>query len=204
MAHIIIEKYLTLGSGSSLAATSYQVAKDPEFTEIIDEIHESREFRLKWWTPLPKPGGGYYRDEVALYARVKLFREDNEGNLYSTDDWYVLPVANQVKWNEDRRVFTGDYDKEEKICNPNKILVGLGFEKVSLIAMSGESVDVYPVPVRNLEASSIIETTALNTMTGEELSIHPLTTVILETGEAKENIAVLSISSEQIEITPNI
>lgn len=108
MAHIIIEKYLTLGSGSSLAATSYQVAKDPEFTEIIDEIHESREFRLKWWTPLPNNEGGFYKDLTELYARVKLFREDDNGNLYATDDWFNLPMANQVEWNEAHRVFTGD------------------------------------------------------------------------------------------------
>ena len=108
MAHIEIEKYLTLGSGSSLAAASYQVATDSLFTNIIDEIHESREFRLKWWTPLPKPNGGFHKDLTELYARVKLFREDDNGNLYATDDWFVLPVANQVEWNEARRVFTGD------------------------------------------------------------------------------------------------
>ena len=107
MAHIIIENYLTLGSGSSLAATSYQVAKDSEFTEIIDEIHESREFRLKWWTPLPKPGGGFYSDEIELHARVKLFREDENGNLYATDDWFVLPMANQAEWNLAHKKFTG-------------------------------------------------------------------------------------------------
>ena len=107
MAHIIIENYLTLGSGSSLAATSYQVAKDPEFTKIIDEIHESREFRLKWWTPLPKPGGGFYSDEIELYARVKLFREDVYVNLYATDDSFVLPIAKQVDVNLAHKKFTG-------------------------------------------------------------------------------------------------
>lgn len=108
MAHIEIKHYLILGSGSSLAATSYQVATDPLFTDIIDEIHESREFRLKWWTPLPKKNGGFHKDLTELYARVKLFREDDNGQLYATDDWFVLPVANQVEWNEAHRVFTGD------------------------------------------------------------------------------------------------
>lgn len=108
MAHITIEKYLTLGSGSSVAAASYQVAKDPNFTDIIDEIHESRENRFKWYTPLLKPTGGNYGDETQLYARVKIFREDENGVLYATDDWFNIPMANQVEWNEAHRTFTGD------------------------------------------------------------------------------------------------
>lgn len=108
MANIIIEKYITLGNSTPLAATSYQIALDPDFTEIVDEIHMSEEFKLKWWSPLPKiDGTGFYSDETSLYARVKLFLRDDNGVLYAPGDWFVLDEANQVEWNEQHRTITG-------------------------------------------------------------------------------------------------
>lgn len=108
MAHIKIQKYITLGNSSPLAATSYQIALDSEFTQIIDEIHMSEEFKLQWWSALPKiDGPGFYSDETALYARVKLFLRDDDGVLYAPGDWFVINEANQVEWNEQHRTITG-------------------------------------------------------------------------------------------------
>ena len=33
---------------------------------------------------------------------------DENGNLYSTDDWLVLPTANQIEWNLAHKRFTGE------------------------------------------------------------------------------------------------
>lgn len=112
MANIEIQKYLTLGNNTPLIATSYQVALDSDFTNIIDEIVESREFKLKWYTPLLKNDGSgrCYGDEETLYARVKLFLEDDDGELYAPDDWFVLPVESQIDFNLAHRTYT--YEEE--------------------------------------------------------------------------------------------
>lgn len=110
MAKITIGKYLTLGADTPLVATSYQVALDKDFTQIVDEIHESEEYKLEWSTPLPKIDGiGFYSDEI-LYTRVRLFLRDSKGNLYAPDDWYVLPVASQPIYNKAHETFTGEID----------------------------------------------------------------------------------------------
>lgn len=116
MANIEIEKYLTLGASTPLIATSYQVALDEDFTQIIDEIHESVEHKMYWNTPLPKiDGNGFYSDETQIYARVKLFLKNDDGTLFAPDDWYVLPMQSQVDYNLEHRTFTGQFSEEDLI-----------------------------------------------------------------------------------------
>ena len=111
-----IEKYLTLGASTPLIATSYQVALDEDFTQIIDEIHESVEHKMYWNTPLPKiDGNGFYSDETQIYARVKLFLKNDDGTLFAPDDWYVLPMQSQVDYNLEHRTFTGQFSEEDLI-----------------------------------------------------------------------------------------
>lgn len=109
MANIEIKKYLSLGASTPLVATSYQVALDSNFTLIVDEIHQSEEYKLAWNTPLPKRDGtGFYSDEVELHARIRLFLRDENEVLYAPDDWYVLPVMNQVAYSKLHETITGE------------------------------------------------------------------------------------------------
>ena len=112
MAKIVINNYLSLGASTPLVATSYQVALDANFTEIIDEIHQSEEFKLEWSTPLPKRDGSgkFYSDEIALHARVKLFLRDENDELYAPDDWFVLPVMSQSAYSKLHETITGEID----------------------------------------------------------------------------------------------
>ena len=115
MASIEIKKYLTLGASTPLMATSYQVALDKDFTQIVDEIHKSEEHKLFWSTPLPRRNGqgGFYGNETRLYARVKLFLKDDNGVLFAPDDWYVLPVMSQVEYSNRHRTFTGEVSEDD-------------------------------------------------------------------------------------------
>ena len=116
MANIEINKYLTLGASTPLIATSYQVALDKNFTQIIDEIHKSEEHKLFWSTPLPKiNASGFYGNETAIYARVRLFLKDDKGNLFAPDDWYVLPVMSQVDYSNKHKIFTGEVSESDLI-----------------------------------------------------------------------------------------
>ena len=110
MARITIKKYLSLGADTPLVATSYQVALDSNFTEIIDEIHQSEEFKLEWFTPLPKRDGSgkFYSDETELHARVRLFLRDENNELYAPDDWYILPIMSQPAYNKLHETITGE------------------------------------------------------------------------------------------------
>lgn len=110
MAKIAIKNYLSLGASTPLVATSYQIALDSEFTEIIDEIHQSEEYKLEWSSPLPKRDGSgeFYSDEVELHARIKLFLRDENDVLYASDDWYVLPVMSQPAYSKLHETITGE------------------------------------------------------------------------------------------------
>lgn len=109
MAKIEIKKYLSLGASTPLVATSYQIALDSNFTQIVDEIHQSEEYKLEWSSPLPKINGtGFYSDETALYARIRLFLRDENDILYAPDDWYVLPVMSQPAYNKLHETITGE------------------------------------------------------------------------------------------------
>lgn len=111
MAKIEILKYLSLGAETPLVATSYQIALDADFTQIVDEIHESIEHRLLWETTLPKRDGtGFYSDEETLHSRVRLFLRDENGALYAPDDWYLLPVQSQPAYSKQFETITGEIE----------------------------------------------------------------------------------------------
>lgn len=94
MAHINLYDYIALGLDmNGHDATSYVVAKDPEFNQIIDQsIHDTTNL-FKWTTPLPKRiedgGKGYYSDLRKLYAKVKLHFGEFES------PWWVIDMENQ-------------------------------------------------------------------------------------------------------------
>lgn len=75
MAKLEVKDYIEIGSGVPHDASSWQVAKDPEFKKIIDESLNDKINVKSWFTPLPKlkeDGEGYYADMDNLYARVKI------------------------------------------------------------------------------------------------------------------------------------
>lgn len=94
MAHINICDYIALGLDTNAHdATSYVIAKDPDFNEIIDQsIHDTANL-YKWTSPLPKRledgGKGFYSDLTQLYAKIKLHFGKSES------PWWVLDLENQ-------------------------------------------------------------------------------------------------------------
>lgn len=94
MAYIEILDYTDIGTGGVHEATSWQFAKDAEFTKIIAESLNDKVNVKIWHNPLPKlseDGDGYYADLTELYARVKIHVNGFES------DWYVLGPADQNK-----------------------------------------------------------------------------------------------------------
>lgn len=73
MARIRVNDYIDIACKGYHNASTYQVALDPEFTQIIDETIEDKVNVEYWDTMLPKlDGTGYYADLDQLYARVKV------------------------------------------------------------------------------------------------------------------------------------
>ena len=100
MAYIRVLDYIDIGTGGYLDAVSYQIAKDKDFTKIIDEsLHDTIHTDV-WHSMLPKlpedkkPGtSDYYADEDELWARVKVHIGKHES------PWVVLKPGNQNKQN---------------------------------------------------------------------------------------------------------
>jgi hypothetical protein len=93
MAKLEINDYIDIGTGGFHNATSWQVAKDPEFKEIIDESLKDTVNVKEWHTMLPKrpeDGPGYYADLDMLYARVKVHVDEYES------PWEVLEPKSQT------------------------------------------------------------------------------------------------------------
>lgn len=92
MAKIELLDYIDVGSGSVHTATSWQIAKDPDFEKIIDESLNDT-VNIKVWHSmlpmLPEDGTGYYADEEMIYARVKIHLGE------TVSPWYVLEPKDQ-------------------------------------------------------------------------------------------------------------
>jgi hypothetical protein len=90
MAKITITDIIDVGTGSYHNATSWQVALDPEFTQIIDQSLNDKVNVKEWHSMLPKINdNGYYADLDLLYARVKVHIDSYES------PWYVLRPKSQ-------------------------------------------------------------------------------------------------------------
>jgi len=92
MAMLSIIDYIDINCKGYHNATSWQVALDPDFTQIIDESIEDKVNVQTWHTMLPKiDGNGYYADLDNLYARAKVHIDN------SVSDWFVMEPKNQNK-----------------------------------------------------------------------------------------------------------
>jgi len=66
-------------------ATSWEVALDENFTQIIDSSYQDTVNLDKWITPLPEiNGNSFYADLDIVYARIKVWIDNNES------EWYTL------------------------------------------------------------------------------------------------------------------
>ena len=97
MAYMEVLSYLDVGTGCDHDATSWQFAKDKDFTKIIDESLNDT-VNVKKWTSmlpmLPEDGGdGYYKDLDMVYGRFKI-----HAGQY-TSDWYEAEPKSQ-NWQE--------------------------------------------------------------------------------------------------------
>lgn len=95
MAHINVYDYIAIGLDmTGHTGTSYQVALDPEFENIIDQSINNTQDLLYWNTPLPMPvvdgeKPRFYKDVRNLYSRIKL----HFGN--HTSPWWELSKEDQ-------------------------------------------------------------------------------------------------------------
>ena len=91
MARFKVGDYLALGCSTYPIASSWQVALDDQFTQIIDQTIEDKDNITEWNSPLPKIGQeGFYADLDELHVRVKY----HVGN--GSSEWFVLSgVGNQ-------------------------------------------------------------------------------------------------------------
>lgn len=124
MAHINIHNYVGIGLDFSRhTATTYQIAKDSNFTLIVDQSIKDTQHKELWYSQLPKrpeDGPGYYSSECKLYARFKLHFGDTVES-----PWCDFILDNQreqdvVITNETNplRAFTNSRDLEwETPCN---------------------------------------------------------------------------------------
>lgn len=105
MAYMEVLEYTDVGTGGEHDCTSWQFAKDPEFTKIIDESLEDTVNIKKWVSMLPKlpedlpPGCQegdpeyYYKDLDNVYGRFKV----HIGEFVS--EWFECEPKSQ-NWQE--------------------------------------------------------------------------------------------------------
>lgn len=88
MAYMQVLDYVDVGTGGEHDATSWQFAKDKDFTKIIDESLKDTVNIKKWHSMLPKlpeDGVGYYKDLDMLYGRFKIHVGDYESQWFEVD-----------------------------------------------------------------------------------------------------------------------
>jgi len=89
MAHFSLSTFLDVGCHGYIDATSWQVAKDVNFTDIIDEsLHDTTNI-WNWVSPLPNGSGGCYGDLPEVHLRVKVHI------LESSSPWFYVGYMNQ-------------------------------------------------------------------------------------------------------------
>lgn len=88
MAYMEVLSYIDIGTGSDHDATSWQFAKDKDFTKIIDESLNDTINVKKWVSMLPKlpeDGEGYYKDLDMVYGRFKLHAGKYESQWFEAE-----------------------------------------------------------------------------------------------------------------------
>lgn len=97
MAYMKLDDYISIGVSEYHNATTWQFAKDKEFTKIIDESIKDKVNVKQWYSMLPKlkedlaegETEGYYGDEDEIHGRLKIFVDDIES------PWYYIGTLSQ-------------------------------------------------------------------------------------------------------------
>jgi len=97
MAKFVVSDYYDFGTNGFHNATSWQVATDENFEDIIDESLEDKINVTEWHSPLKKKGGGYHKTLDVVYVRVKIHIDN------TVSDWFVGTTANQ---NDQELIYT--------------------------------------------------------------------------------------------------
>ncbi len=121
MAYFKITDIFTIGGITGIKATSWQVATDKEFKNIIYESLKDTKNLTEIRVGLQKEDGSWYDEDDELYVRVKFHFESCE------TEWYLIPINRSKRLNiwinaEDssnncRKELVGklEYDKDGKI-----------------------------------------------------------------------------------------
>ena len=99
MASMTVNDYIDVGTGGMHVATSWQFAKDKDFTQIIDESIKDYKNVKKWHSKLPKRAEDksspeaeeYYTELDELWGRCKILVGETES------DWFVVGPMSQRK-----------------------------------------------------------------------------------------------------------
>jgi len=89
MARFIIKDYESLGCKGYHNASSWEVALDKDFKNIIDSTYKNKDAIREWRTPLPNGKGGFYKTLDKIYARCKVWIDDD------SSEWFEVKPANQ-------------------------------------------------------------------------------------------------------------
>ena len=99
MASMTVNDYIDVGTGGVHVATSWQFAKDKDFTQIIDESIKDYKNVKKWHSKLPKreedksspDAEEYYTELDELWGRCKILVGETES------EWFVIGPMSQRK-----------------------------------------------------------------------------------------------------------
>ena len=90
MATFCFLDHYSLGAKGRPTGSTWEVALDSSFTQIIDRTTNNPDAIYSWTSPLPKIGKpGYYTDLPELHVRMRLHIHNSASN------WFVLPVVDQ-------------------------------------------------------------------------------------------------------------
>jgi len=91
MALFELKDFIKIGVPDDPIATSWQVAADPDFEDIIAESLFDKENIFQWRVAPIKEDGSFYEEDDIVYARVKLHFKNTDS------DWfYMYPDKSSV------------------------------------------------------------------------------------------------------------
>ena len=139
MASMTVNDYIDVGTGGIHVATSWQFAKDKEFTQIIDESSNDYKNVKKWHSKLPKreedkssPGAEeYYTELDELWGRCKIL----VGETWS--EWFVVGPMSQRK----QRVMVTDRTIENEEDPEGPLLTNEYMSNSTALGWTKESFD---------------------------------------------------------------
>lgn len=118
MARLIVGDYVEVLTNGIITAVDYQVAKDENFEQIIDESMDDK-INLEYWdTPLPKREedkiegeSEFYSDLEVIYGRIRIHIDN------TVSDWVVIGPYSQTK----QKVLITENGEDDKWSDSHKL-----------------------------------------------------------------------------------